>query len=243
MLLLLVGYACTIPGLPQPSPEASPTAAPPDETLPVESTGGLPGNILTEVAGSIYATLTQQAIEPDVPKPTQTAEASLEPTTGPSNNTPIAQVSPTDTLAPDMAPTTDGDATVATPISPNINMWITDYYRVRNVNLHDCGLNYAANFKITSTTHLDSLSLKLTDQTTSAVLYGPTTNNAPFLYTDRTCNSTGADSMGSLYTRYVGGLLGPKSLSTHTIIANIKLCTLENLSGFCADAIIEFVVP
>ena len=234
MLLLLVGYACTIPGLPQPSPEASSTTAPPDETLPVESTGGLPGNILTEVAGSIYATLTQQAIEADIPKPTQTSEATFAPTTGPSNGTPIAQASPTDTLAPDLA---------ATPISPDSSMWITDYYRVRNVNLHECGLNYAANFKITSTTHLESLSLKLTDQTTSTVLYGPTTNNAPFLHTDRTCNSTGADSMGALYTRYIGGLLGPKSLSTHTIIANIKLCTRENLNGDCADAIIEFVVP
>jgi hypothetical protein len=75
------------------------------------------------------------------------------------------------------------------------------------------------------------------------VLYGPETNNSPFLSTDRTCNSVGSDALAPGQTKYVGSLVGPKTLHGHTIRANIVLCTQENLGGVCYEAIIEFVVP
>jgi hypothetical protein len=131
------------------------------------------------------------------------------------------------------------------PISPNIGYWTTPYFRIRNLNLHDCGSDYAANFKISSTAPipLESLSLEFVDLTTNIVLYGPATNNAPFLYTDRTCDSFGVDSLAPYQTMYIGNRLGSKSLQTHTIQTIITLCTLENLAGVCYEAIIDFVFP
>jgi len=243
IVLLLVSLSCTLPGLPQPEPTNTPSEIieVTEPTMPIEPTKGISGNILTEVAKSIYATVTQNA---GIPSTSETEEPPVSTSEIPISTPTTA---PTSTLSqpPEAATSTITPSTGFLPSDPDQQLWITPYFRVRNINLHNCGLTYAANFKVTSTTnrYLESVSLKFTDLSTGTILLGPETNNSPFLNTDRTCNIYGADSLGPYQTRYVGNTLGPKSLKTHTILANIKLCTKEYLEGTCHEAIVEFVVP
>jgi hypothetical protein len=264
--LLIVNLACRIPEITPPQPTSTDsdlTQEPPTgltettepgapDLTPAQSLA-VPDIILTEVAASIYTTITAAAgtaeteitseAPPDVEsKPTLTPTSTMPPTLTP---TATRTTQPTIPVSSSNTPTITATLIGYTPIPPEIGVWATPYFRIRNLNLHECGLNYAANFRIynTSSVPLESLSLKFYDRTTSSILYGPATNNAPFLSTDRTCDSVGIDFLAPRQTMYAGNLLGPKTLQAHTIRANIKLCTKEDLAGICSEAIVEFVVP
>jgi hypothetical protein len=252
LLLIMSSTACKIPFLSQETPSG--TELPSGQItgtsdssaqMPPSGTAGLPNTILTEVAGTLYAKITEDA--------SAIASETVTILDGSTTTEPLPTLIATSqmqtqvalgTVIPDLPYAT---ITIPgyTPIAPADGVWITPYFQIRNLNLHECGKNYEANFKVKNRTSkpLESVSLKFFDRTTNTVLTGPTINNAPFLSTDRTCSIHGADTLPSYTTRYVGDLLGPKNLQAHTIRAEITICSGENLSGICSEAALEFVVP
>lgn len=269
LVLLLILSACNYPGTGNPTatPQGTVTITagsttetstpvetymPPD--APSTNTPISKDAILTEVAATLYAIVTQTAKA--APPITATEPESIAPpaptkaptnTALPSTNTPTATNTSIPRPTNTMIPTSTATATQPgyTPIPPEPGVWITYAFRVRNIHLQDCNINYVANFEIYSTakTDLQSSSIQLIDRNSNTTLAGPEINNNPFLATDRTCISVGASTLSPESTAYVGSWLGPKSLQTHTIKAIIKLCTLENIQGACYQATIEFVVP
>lgn len=223
----------------------------------------LPSSVLTEVAATIHvgvtiAAQTLQAQMTNMGKETPTTtgipytesppELTIEPeqrktqeATNIAEGSSDATADATESGLP-FTPTLAGYTFI--PPSSGANL-ITPAFRVSGVHLVLCNGGYTANFKIYSTASstLESLSLQFKDRNTDSILWGPTVQNTPFLWTDKTCNINGFDRIYAGQTRYVGNFLGTRSLSLHTIQATIILCTKEDLMGNCYTAIAEFVVP
>ena len=110
-------------------------------------------------------------------------------------------------------------------------------------DVHDCGGNPTAIFKITNTggLKLESMRLEIKDLTASATLFGPNSSDAPYMGTSGEC-PPGGDVLNSGKTLYVGGAIGAGN-SGHDARAKIKLCTENGLGGTCAEKTVDFSIP
>ena len=130
------------------------------------------------------------------------------------------------------------------PTSTRIVQMGTHFY-VDNVNLAMCYGYYWAVFAIynNGTNNLESLSLSVRDLSSGRYLYGPITNNTPFMWADNTCEAGYLDTLISGGWLFVGGKLNDPSIKHHTLGASIKLCSKDGLKGACFAKNLEFVVP
>lgn len=132
---------------------------------------------------------------------------------------------------PPLPPTATFTATVAAAFTASYD------------SAHDCGGSPTAIFKITNSgaAALQSMNLKIEDVTTSAVLFGPTSSDIPFMGTNAECPE-GGDQLSAGTTGYVGGAI-TGSNSGDTLRASIRLCTQNALNGICLDKTVEFTAP
>jgi hypothetical protein len=253
--LLIMSIALTACSLPIPS---IPTQAP--TNIPVISDA-----MLTAAAATISAHFNTQNTpqpEPTEPSPaTSTPEllptaepqslATTEVQPAPTETSPSLDTSTPEAVQPAAAATSTAPASVITvipvtiaPVSPQVVEYGAQF-KLQNINLHPCADGYNAVFKIynQSSSKLESLSLHIQDLTTGAVLLGPWVTDAPFMDTDRTCQTGGIDLLLSGQTLFMGNSLGASHLSGHTIRATLLLCDKESLTGACSQKVVDFIVP
>jgi len=244
-----VVLACALPQLPgfpggeQPAETTSP--APPASIV---VSPGVPGAVLTQVAATIFAQVTQQPPSAAMPTTGSTpseAKASEQPQVTETSEA-ISEPPSTATLTVTSAPSQPPAA-----IPPDINLtpptggFSDSGFKIKGVNIHRCINHPWAIFRIynQSGRNLESLSLLFQDLTANQTLFGPIASNSPFMSSDRTCSSGGLDSLAPGATLYLGNSLYSSHLKDHTILATITLCTQEGLSGTCYQKTSEFVVP
>jgi hypothetical protein len=129
-------------------------------------------------------------------------------------------------------------------LRPRIVQMGTHFY-VDNVNLAMCYGYYWAVFAIynNGTNNLESASITVHDLSTGRYLYGPVTDNYPFMWADNTCEAGYLDTLISGGMLFVGGRLNDPAIKFHTLGATIKLCSKDSLQGACFTKNMEFVVP
>ncbi len=130
------------------------------------------------------------------------------------------------------------------PVATRIVQMGTHFY-VDNVNLAMCYGNYWAVFAIynNGTNNLESASITVHDLSTGRYLYGPVTDNYPFMWADNNCEAGNLDTLISGGMLFVGGRLNDPAIKFHTLGATIKLCSKDSLQGACFTKKLEFVVP
>jgi hypothetical protein len=116
-------------------------------------------------------------------------------------------------------------------------------YSVSFDNVHACNETPTGIFKVanTGTVNWHSVTLKIDDLTDNVVLFGPESNDAPFLGTNTEC-PYGGDLLKVGATAYIGGAVGENN-SGHSARATIRLCTQNGPSGTCVDKIVDFTIP
>jgi len=109
--------------------------------------------------------------------------------------------------------------------------------------LHSCGGNVAINYSVTNTGDLDfeSAWIKLVDLDTSNTLVAPTQTNAPFVSSNVGCppGNSALSSSGTAYIPFITALPLPNPIYSHTLRADIKLCTKDGLGEPCLTKTIE----
>lgn len=130
------------------------------------------------------------------------------------------------------------------PASTRVVQMGTHFY-VDNVNLAMCFGYYWSVFAIynNGTNNLESASVTVQDLSTGRFLYGPVTDNYPFMWADNTCEAGYIDTLISGGMLFVGGRLNDPAIKFHTLGATIKLCSQDSLKGACFTKQLEFVVP
>lgn len=271
-LLAASALACTLPFVPGGNPPAANTPAAIATSQP-GGQAEIPASILTEVAATLFAphqaTWTAQALNPPAstasaqqPAPSPTSQAqptqvkpsptSLPPTQPAPTAAPPTAAQPTaalPTVALTLFPTavTAPLPTAYQPVAPPSDFIAQSgsAFTIFSLNLQACGGEFAANFLVenTGSQALESLSLHFIDLSSDQELYDPVVSNAPFSWTDRTCTSDGISRLAPGEWLFAGALLGPGSLSGHSILANFLFCTQEDLNGQCYPRSVEFVVP
>lgn len=118
-------------------------------------------------------------------------------------------------------------------------------FSILGVSLPNCNNILAANFLVqnNSSTAFESFSFQVTDLASGAVLFGPMTNNTPFMDTDQSCSAVGIETLLAGNSLFAGGSLGAPNLSGHTVRVELNLCTENGLGGQCYASAVEFVVP
>jgi len=116
---------------------------------------------------------------------------------------------------------------------------------IQGVNLPVCGGIYSANLLVQNTGNavFESLSYQVTNLGSNTVLFGPATNNTPFVNNDTTCTPAGITALDPGTALFVGGSLGAANLSGQTVRVELTLCTQDDLAGQCEPLVVEFVVP
>lgn len=118
-------------------------------------------------------------------------------------------------------------------------------FSILGVSLPNCSGTLAANFLVQNniSAAFDSFSFQVTDLASGTILYGPVTNNTPFMNTDQSCTAVGNETLPAGNRLFVGGSLGAPNLSGHTVRVELNLCTGNGLGGQCYASAVEFVVP
>lgn len=270
---VLLGFsaaACNIPFLPVSTtapdvtgtPGATKTAKTVKPTKPAK-TPGIPVTILTEVAATIHARLTDEApvvpttaiSPPDItmPEPPQApypAPITMTPTKTLTHQVPSAPIhtntpTPTSTYTPTPSRTKFSLPYTPKVLGPGTGGYTAYGFKVKGFNIHWCGGVPWAIFLVNNRdSHaLESLVLHLYDASTNQTLSGPVASDAPFMATDKTCVFGGIGSLAPGGSRYIGNSLGWVGLKGHTIQATITLCTENGLGGTCHQKTVEFVAP
>lgn len=234
------------PELPAPASPTSQEAVQPTAAFPTQAVLASPTSFPPQAPGAIPTV----PITPigDTPP---TSSAIVATVTAPAMVYPTAyivpSVVPTFISLPTVVPTfpVPTAADISSPAWPTpilAPVW-SGSFSVQNANVtYGCGIPYVI-YKIYNGSgySLESLYLHISDRTTGLTLYGPFTNNYPFMVEDRYC--TGAyDLLPFGGTLYVGGWI-THGLSGHTIRAVIQLCTGENLAGACYQKVVDFIMP
>lgn len=109
--------------------------------------------------------------------------------------------------------------------------------------VHDCGGEPTAIFRIVNSgsVDLESLRLKIDDLTDDDTLYGPTGSEAPFMGSESEC-PPGGDTLPAGKTFFIGGAIGSGN-SGHDARATIRLCSKDALDGICAEKTVNFDIP
>jgi len=109
-------------------------------------------------------------------------------------------------------------------------------------NVHSCGTPYAT-VKVTNTGGFSfkSVEISIKNTTDSTILYGPSTNNTPFLNSATGCPPEGS-ALASGATAYIAANIGaPPSGKDATY--TLKMCTEDDLAGNCIVRSVNFVTP
>jgi len=248
VMLSLAILACALPQLPG-FPGSSESTESSNATISVGTSvaPGVPEAVLTQVAATIFAQVTQQP----------PSEAMPTGGTIPSEAVASQQVQtqePTGEPSKPQSTQANPEATPSLPpaaIPPDINLtpppggFSDTGFKIKGVNIHRCVNHPWAIFQINNQSGqiLESLSLLFQDLTANQTLFGPIASNTPFMSSDRTCSSGGLDALAPGATLYLGNSLYSSRLKDHTIRATITLCTQEGMSGTCYQKVTEFVVP
>jgi hypothetical protein len=254
--IFMVGLAilaCALPQLPG-FPGGTQTTESSSATVPAGTgvTPGVPGSVLTQVAATIFAQVTQEPQSAPPSAATLTSGA-ISTGVGASQASQTAQASRA-ISGPQSTPKANMTITPSQPpaaIPPNFNLtppvggFSDSGFKIKGVNIHRCANHPWAIFQIYNQSGhtLESLSLLFQDLTGDQTLFGPIASNSPFMSSDRQCSSGGLDALASGSTLYLGNSLYSSHLKDHTIRATITLCTQEGLGGTCYQKITEFVVP
>jgi hypothetical protein len=247
VMLGLTIIACALPQLPG-FPGGAESTESSTATSSVGVAPGVPPAVLTQVAATIFAQVTQQA--PSAPMPTSgsipsEAAVSEQPqieTTSVATSQPQSTTLVQSTITPSQPP-------AAIPLDINLTPppggFSDSGFKIKGVNIHRCVNHPWAIFKIynQSGKTLESLSLLIQDLTANQTLFGPILSNSPFMSSDRTCSSGGLDALAPGATLYLGNSLYSNHLKDHTILTTITLCTQEGLGGTCYQKSTEFVAP
>ena len=112
-------------------------------------------------------------------------------------------------------------------------------------NLHICSapLRYAT-FRLgnTGTVAFESVRIQIVDLNTSGTLYGPGTNNTPYLATASDCPPQ-SSSMGPGSVYFLAASIGADPPHGHNARLTLKMCTQDSLAGSCIEKTTDFVVP
>lgn len=249
IMLGLAILACALPQLPG-FPGGTQATESSSATIPAGGVGtpAVPGAVLTQVAATIFAQVTQQppsAIQPTggviSSKSVPSEQPQTELTAGGTpqqQSTTMAQLTTTPSQPPAAIPPD-------IKITPPPGGFSDSGFKIKGVNIHTCAKHPWAIFQIynQSGEPLESLSLLFQDLTGNQTLFGPISSNSPFMSSDRTCSSGGLDALAPGSTLYLGNSLYSSHLKDHTILATITLCTQEGLGGTCYQKSTEFVVP
>lgn len=132
----------------------------------------------------------------------------------------------------------------ASPFYVEIEVVATVNFSIEFENTHICSGNVYATVKIVNTgaEFLLSARVKVEDLDDSAILYGPASNNKPFVITPTGCPPGENDADPGL-TYYIAVDIGPTPPSGHTARYTLQLCTEDALSGTCVEKSIEFEIP
>lgn len=130
-------------------------------------------------------------------------------------------------------------------VRPPVGGDVSYGFKIQGVNIHWCGGQPWAIFRVYNRSNkaLESLSLLYQDLSAKRTLSSIAASDAPFITTDKTCISGGIESLAPGQTLYLGNSLGSSGLQGHTIQTTITLCTGNGLGGTCYQAITDFVMP
>lgn len=209
-----------------PPPLLEPTQEPPAAPRPEESPTAYPPpeESPTVVAPPPMPTATTIVIFPPTSEPLPTIAS------GYGGPVPTVAITP---FSPVYVPTTERVLQMGT------------HFFVDNVNLAMCYGYYWAVFAISNngTNNLESAQITVQDLSTGRFLFGPTTDNTPFMWADNTCEAGYLDTLISGGMLFVGGRLNDPAIKFHTLGATVKLCSQDKLKGACFAKKLEFVVP
>jgi hypothetical protein len=110
--------------------------------------------------------------------------------------------------------------------------------------IHECASQSTVILQVDNTGNaaLDSSELTILDLDAPGTLFGPATDNGPFMGKPVEC-PPGGDTVEAGKTKYVGGLLSGLPSSGTNIEAKLKLCTQEDLGGACIEKTVNFTIP
>ncbi|MDH3944690.1 MAG: NBR1-Ig-like domain-containing protein, partial [Anaerolineae bacterium] len=111
-------------------------------------------------------------------------------------------------------------------------------------NTHMCGGLVYATVKITNigSEFLHSARIRVRDLDTDTNLYGPASNNKPFVTTPTGCPPGNNDAdPGESY--YIAVSIGAAPPSGHEARYTLMLCTEDSLAGTCVEKSIVFEIP
>lgn len=111
-------------------------------------------------------------------------------------------------------------------------------------NVHLCGGLPYATFWVANSggVGLESAQIAIQDLDTSTSLYGPLSNNAPFLGTASMCPPD-SSSMGPGSVYFIAVSIGASPPHGHDARLTLKLCTQDSLAGDCVTKTLDFVIP
>ena len=111
-------------------------------------------------------------------------------------------------------------------------------------NVHICGGFVYATVKIVNTgvEFLSSARVEIEDLDDNITLYGPESNNQPFVISPAGCPPGENDADPGL-TYYIAASIGVAPISGHKAEFTLMLCTENSLAGTCIEKSIEFDIP
>jgi hypothetical protein len=136
-----------------------------------------------------------------------------------------------------------GTQTAATQPAGSATQEAAVFFRIASVNIRNCGSpRMIFGIRNRSGQTFESVRILIEDLEEERALYGPASEDAPFLRSDRDCGS-GASSLGSGGLGFVGAWLERTASSGSLIRVTMRFCTSDDLEGSCFDRVIEFIWP
>jgi hypothetical protein len=143
---------------------------------------------------------------------------------------------PTVTLTPSITPThTFTPTNTNTPLPPN---FVLSYD-----NVHNCGGTPYATTRVDNIggVAFESVQITIEDLTAVVVLYGPGTNNSPFLGSSGDCPPQ-ASALAPGGAAYIAANIAGY-ISGNTARETLTMCTQDGLGGDCITKSVDFVLP
>lgn len=110
-------------------------------------------------------------------------------------------------------------------------------------NVHVCSSNPYATTRVDNIggVTFESVQITIEDLTGAVTLYGPATNNNPYLSNSTDCPPQ-SDALASGATAYIAASIAGYT-SGHTARETLVMCTQDNLAGDCVIRTVDFVLP
>ena len=118
----------------------------------------------------------------------------------------------------------------------------TPDFSITYENVHICGSPFAT-VKVTNTggVTFESVAISIEDLTASTTLYGPATNNTPFVSGANDC-PPGASTLAKGATAYIAANIGTPP-SGNNARFTLTICTADGVAGDCITKSVNFTIP